>query len=197
MSQYPITITGNLTDDPFVTKFSSDKVNTRLRIASSRRTRHTNSNGEFEWRDSDTVYINIELWGQLAINTSKSLKKGMPVIALGSLCTDTWTDNETQKQRERTYMRGLQVGIDMNRYIVASQRMDALHTPEGMVLNSGSEALHINKDYTVDKDDVIDETGVEEVVPASFDDPREAEAEKEDVAGSSGPLDAILNWNLC
>ncbi|NWO16928.1 MAG: single-stranded DNA-binding protein [Corynebacterium sp.] len=182
MSQYPITITGNLTDDPFVTKFSSDKVNTRLRIASSRRTRHTNSNGEFEWRDSDTVYINIELWGQLAINTSKSLKKGMPVIALGSLCTDTWTDNETQKQRERTYMRGLQVGIDMNRYIVASQRMDALHTPEGMVLNSGSEALHINKDYTVDKDDVIDETGAEEVVPASFDDPREAEAEKEEVA---------------
>ena len=185
MSQYPITITGNLTDDPFVTKFSSDKVNTRLRIASSRRTRHTNSNGEFEWRDSDTVYINIELWGQLAINTSKSLKKGMPVIALGSLCTDTWTDNETQKQRERTYMRGLQVGIDMNRYIVASQRMDALHTPEGMVLNSGSEALHINKDYTVDKDDVMDETGVEDVVPASFGDPREAEAEKEEAAVSN------------
>src|SRR5699024_5895721 len=103
-------------------------------------------------------------------------------ISLGSLCTDTWTDNETQKQRERTYMRGLQVGIDMNRYIVASQRMDALHTPEGMVLNSGSEALHINKDYTVDKDDVMDETGVEEVVPASFGDPREAEAEKEEAA---------------
>src|SRR5699024_567539 len=182
MSQYPITITGNLTDDPCVTKFSSDKVNTRLRIASSRRTRHTNSNGEFEWRDSDTVYINIEVWGQLGINTSKSLEKGMPVIALGSLCTDTSTDNESQQQRERSYMRGLPVGIDMNRYIVASQRMDALHTPEGMVLNCGSEALHINKDYTVDKDDVIDETGVEEVVPASFDDPREAEAEKEEAA---------------
>src|SRR5690625_264323 len=182
MSQYPITITRNLTDDPFVIKFSTAKVNTRLSMVFTRRTRHTNSNGEFEWRDSDTVYINIELWGQLAINTSKSLKKGMPVVALGSLCTDTWTDNETQKQRERTYMRGLQVGIDVNRYIVASQLMDALHTPEGMVLNSGSEALHINKDYTVDKDDVIDETGVEEVVPASFDDPREAEAEKEEAA---------------
>lgn len=180
MSQYTITITGNLTDDPFVTKFSGDKVNTRLRIASSRRSRFTNANGELEWRDSDTVYMNIEIWGQLAINASKSLKKGMPVIALGSLCTDTWTDNETQKQRERTYLRGLQVGIDMNRHILASQRMDAMHTPEGIVLSAGSEALHINKDYTVDNDDVIDETDVEAVPAESADNAREAEAVKEE-----------------
>src|SRR5699024_12676381 len=108
---------GKLTDDTFVTKFSVDTVNTRLRIASSRRSRFTNANGELEWRDSDTVYMNIEIWGQLAINASKSLKKGMPVIALGSLCTDTWTDNETQKQRERTYFRGRQDGSDMNRKV--------------------------------------------------------------------------------
>ncbi len=180
MSQYPVTITGNLTEDPFVTRFSSDKVNTRLRVASSRRTRFTNAQGEWEWRDTDTVYINIELWGQLAINTSKSLKKGMPVIALGSICTDTWTDTETQKPRERTYLRGLQVGIDMNRYIVAAQRMDPLQSPEGIVLNSGSEALHINKDYTVDNREVIDDTGVEEAAPISLDDAREEGAEKEE-----------------
>lgn len=191
MSQYTVTITGNLTDDPFVTKFSGDKVNTRLRIASSRRTRFTNSKGDFEWRDSDTVYMNVELWGQLAINASKSLKKGMPVIALGSVCTDTWTDNETQKQRERTYLRGLQVGIDMNRYILASQRMDATHTPEGIVLNAGSEALHINKDYTVNNDEVIDETDLEPVEPVSLDAVRENSDRESELATEE---DAVANF---
>lgn len=191
MSQYTVTITGNLTDDPFVTKFSGDKVNTRLRIASSRRTRFTNAKGDFEWRDSDTVYMNVELWGQLAINASKSLKKGMPVIALGSVCTDTWTDNETQKQRERTYLRGLQVGIDMNRYILASQRMDATHTPEGIVLNAGSEALHINKDYTVNNDEVIDETNLEPVEPVSLDAVRENSDRESELATEE---DAVANF---
>src|SRR5699024_7482521 len=109
-----------------------------------------------------------------------SLKQGMPVIAPGSLCTDTWTDNETQKQRERTYLRGLQAGIDMNRHILASQRMDAMHNPEGIVRNAGSEALHVDKDYTVDNDDVIDETDVEAVPAESADNARQAEAVKEE-----------------
>ena len=130
--------------------------------------------------------MNVETWGQLAINASKSLKKGMPVIALGSVCTDTWTDNETQKQRERTYLRGLQVGIDMNRHILASQRMDATHTPEGIVLNAGSEALRVDKDYTVGTDDVIDETDLDTVEPVSLDSVRgahvDAEAAEEEVA---------------
>ena len=160
MSQYTIAVTGHLTNDPYVTRFDNDKINTRLRIASSRRLRTVKPNGDPEWRDTDTVYINIELWGQLAVNTSKSLKRGMPVIALGSLCTDTWTDNETQKQRERTYIRGLQVGIDMNRYILASQRMDGTHNPEGIELNTGSEPLKVDKDYLSDTREVIDDTGM-------------------------------------
>ena len=55
-----------------------------------------------------------------------------------------------------------------------------MHTPEGIVLSAGSEALHINKDYTVDNDDVIDETDVEAVPAESADNAREAEAVKEE-----------------
>ena len=39
MSQYTIAVTGHLTNDPYVTRFDNDKINTRLRIASSRRLR--------------------------------------------------------------------------------------------------------------------------------------------------------------
>ena len=123
--------TGNLTDDPFVTKFSSDKVNTRLRLASSRRTRHTNSSSEFEWRDGDTVYINIELWGQLAINASKSLKKGMQLSPWALCALIPGPIMKPKATRTHLHARPA-VGIDMNRYIWL-QRMDALHL-RGMVL---------------------------------------------------------------
>ncbi|MDY3127202.1 MAG: single-stranded DNA-binding protein [Corynebacterium sp.] len=167
MSQYTVTITGNLAADPTLTRFKGDKYSARLRVASSRRTREQKDNGQWDWRDNDTMYMDVEVWGQLAINASKSLKRGMPVICHGSLCTDQWVDNETQKNRERTYLRALQLGIDMNRYIVASQRMDATHTPEGMVIpNIGTEHLHVDRDFTTySDDDVRDEVPTIAAVP--------------------------------
>ena len=84
MSQLPITITGHLTHEPELIKVNADMYKARLRVASSRRIPVDNAdNGVREWRDTDRIYIDVELWGQFAINVKKSLHRGMPVIVVG------------------------------------------------------------------------------------------------------------------
>ena len=163
MSQFPTTITGHLTHEPHLTKFSSGSTKTWLRIASSRKVRDgapttekkdlepansaTSSASEASiWRDTDVMYFDIEVWGQLALNCRKSLKKGMPVIALGSLVTDTWGDEGDR--RSKTYMRAFQLGLDLNRYVVSSLRVDATHTVDGVAVNSGLEECLPDTDLT-------------------------------------------------
>lgn len=81
MALLPMTITGNLTRDPWLKKLQSGTCVGRLRVAASRRVR--DEKAESGWRDVDTLFINVELWGQLAVNVRKSLLKGMPVIVTG------------------------------------------------------------------------------------------------------------------
>lgn len=62
MSQYPVMLTGRLTQDPILTKTSTGAYKTKLRIASSRRvpdrpadtgTEAENQRGQQQWRDDE------------------------------------------------------------------------------------------------------------------------------------------------
>lgn len=122
MAQTTTTIIGNLTEDPYLQHFeNSNSFKTRLRVASSRRARDKDNTDT--WRDVDLLFIDIDVWGTLAINCRKSLAKGMPVIVHGTLVTDEWKDKEGHP-RQAVRLRGYSVGLDLNKYVIASQRIE-------------------------------------------------------------------------
>lgn len=118
MAQTTTTIIGNLTHDPDLVHFeksNSDKG--RLRVAVNRRIRDNDGN----WSDGAPLYISVDIWGPLAVNSKKSLGKGMPVIITGTLTTEIWVDKDNN-QRQQILLRGTHVGLDLNRYVVGSKR---------------------------------------------------------------------------
>ena len=146
MAQQTVTVTGNLIDDPHLNRNIDGKNQvTRIRIAASRSVR----DGE-NWQTYDQLYINGEMWGDLAKNAKASLVKGMPVIATGTLVTNEWDDPKLLDadgkalKRQEVRLKVRHVGVDLNRYIVASRRVDVIaHAPEGMEMPEDRDAAEM------------------------------------------------------
>ncbi|WP_162287325.1 single-stranded DNA-binding protein [Corynebacterium urinipleomorphum] len=134
MSQLPITLSGNLTDDPVCKTFDTGSTLTRMRVATSRRVRtdSEDENGNAQWADTDLLYIDVECWGQLAVNTRASLAKGMPVVVVGRLVSDKWTDGEGNT-RYKHIIKANQIALELTRFQVSSRSTSVQkHTPKGM-----------------------------------------------------------------
>lgn len=117
MPQLPITLSGNLIEDPTCFPFSTGSTLTRLRLASSRRVRaeKPGENGEHEWVDTDSLYIDVECWGALAVNCAASLAKGLPVVVVGRLVSDKWNDAEGNT-RYKHIIKANQVALELSRH---------------------------------------------------------------------------------
>lgn len=85
----------------------------------------TNRPQEDNWVDQDVLFIDVECWGQLAVNAKKSLQKGRPVIAVGYLYTNNWQDKEGNP-RQATRLRATNVALELSRYVAGSRKS----TPE-------------------------------------------------------------------
>ncbi|MDN8595577.1 MULTISPECIES: single-stranded DNA-binding protein [unclassified Corynebacterium] len=150
MSQLPITLSGNLTDDPVIKNFDTGSTLTRMRVATSRRVRTDNEdeNGNAQWADTDLLYIDVECWGQLAVNTHVSLVKGMPVVVVGRLVSDKWTDAEG-KTRYKHIIKANQIALELTRFQASSRSTSVQkHTVKGM-----------NEVEETTRDDIVEETG--------------------------------------
>lgn len=144
MSQYPITITGRLTKTPTLSKVNQDMFKVSFRVASSKRRKE-----EAGWVDADPVYLDVEAWGQFAINIRTSLEKGMPVVVVGSLCTQEWQDRETAQTRSRTIVKAQYVGLDLNYYVIGSKRISVTHNLAGVQMGDVAEQeFPIDQDFT-------------------------------------------------
>ncbi|WP_234462746.1 single-stranded DNA-binding protein [Corynebacterium macginleyi] len=142
MSQYPVMLTGRLTQDPILTKTSTGAYKTKLRIASSRRVpdrpADTGANadgqrGQQQWRDVDHLFIDVEMWNQFAINVKKSLAKGMPLLVCGSIVSDQWRDDEG-KDHYRTFIKAQYVGLDLNRHVIGAKRLAPQYNQENIAI---------------------------------------------------------------
>lgn len=126
------TIIGNLVDDPRHFQFNNGENDpghkVTFRVASSRR-RLRHVGGQEEWYDADQLFINVECWGELAINAKRSLRKGHPVICLGQLVTNSWGEGDAK--RSDIVLRANHVAFELSRYVVGSKRTDAQeHVPD-------------------------------------------------------------------
>lgn len=105
----PGSVTGNLTKDPDLRYTNSGRPVTSLRIASSERVRDEDTG---QWRDGETVFFDVEAWGQLAENICEHLQKGDRIVAEGRWRSNTWEDKDGQ-MRERILLNARDLGPSM------------------------------------------------------------------------------------
>jgi single-strand DNA-binding protein len=92
----PITIVGNLVNDPELRFTNSGQPVAQFRVASTPRIR---DNQTGEWKDGDSLFLTCNVWRQMAENVAESLQRGMRVIVSGRLRQRNY---ETQQGEKRT-----------------------------------------------------------------------------------------------
>lgn len=78
----PITLVGNLVEDPILRYTTSGSAVANFRVASTPRRFDSQSN---QWVDGDALFLTCNVWRQAAENVANSLTKGDRVIVTGRL----------------------------------------------------------------------------------------------------------------
>ncbi|MDH6126898.1 single-stranded DNA-binding protein [Kitasatospora sp. GP82] len=102
VGETPITLVGNLTDDPELRFTPQGVAMARFTIASTPRT-YDKNNGQ--WRDGTALFLRCTAWREMATSIAESLTKGMRVVAVGRLVQHNWQTD----QGETRSMLGLDV----------------------------------------------------------------------------------------
>ncbi|WP_165241486.1 single-stranded DNA-binding protein [Corynebacterium lizhenjunii] len=153
MSQLPVTLTGHLATDPHLTRVKNGNYKLSMRLASSRRYTTNDEHQGLQWHDADQLFVDVEAWGKLAENVRRSLKKGLPVIVVGSLNTASW--NEGDNRRSRPYIRATHIGPDLNRFLVGTLKVDHNHVPDGVDMPDPMATI-VDRDLTAKSADASD-----------------------------------------
>lgn len=106
----PVTIVGNLTDDPELKFTPSGAAVARLSVAVNRRTYNRQTS---QWEESGTDFHRVTAWRGLAENIAGSLAKGMRVIVVGDLRQRSWEDEKTKEKRSAWEVTASAIGPDL------------------------------------------------------------------------------------
>lgn len=87
-------ILGNLANDPQLRDTGNRPV-CNFRIASNRR--YFDSSAQ-EWKENDTLFLEVSCWGNLAENVASTLGKGDAVIVNGHLLTEEFVPQAQNAQ---------------------------------------------------------------------------------------------------
>jgi len=91
----PITIVGNLVDDPQLRYTPTGNAVANFRVASTPRFLDKATN---EWKDGDSLFLTCNVWRQPAENVAESLQRGMRVIVSGRLRQRSYETKEGEKR---------------------------------------------------------------------------------------------------
>jgi single-strand DNA-binding protein len=95
-NETPITITGNLSDQPELRFTPAGRPVARFHIASAARFYDEQNNS---WKDGESLFLTCYVWGQLAEDVAEHLQKGTRVIVTGGLRQRSY---ETKEGKKRT-----------------------------------------------------------------------------------------------
>ncbi|MFK4068730.1 single-stranded DNA-binding protein [Streptomyces sp. NPDC029674] len=87
----PLTVIGNLTDDPELRFTPNGAPMVKFTVASTPRTYDKAAN---QWRDGTAMFLRCTAWRDLAEHVADSLTKGMRVIVSGRLRQHNWQTPE-------------------------------------------------------------------------------------------------------
>lgn len=91
----PITIIGNLVDNPELKYTQSGSAVANFRVASTPRQYDKNTN---QWVDGEALFLQCNIWRQAAENVANSLSKGDRVIVSGRLRQRSYETNQGEKR---------------------------------------------------------------------------------------------------
>lgn len=91
----PITIIGNIVDDPSLRFTPTGQAVANFRVASTPRFLDKQTN---EWKDGDSLFLSCTVWRQAAENVAESLQRGMRVIVTGRLKQRSYDTREGEKR---------------------------------------------------------------------------------------------------
>jgi single-strand DNA-binding protein len=109
MFETPLTVVGNIVNDP-IRRRAGDQEVIKLRIASNSRRRGADGT----WEAGNSLFVNVNCWGRLVTGVGASLAKGSAVIAVGHVHTSEYEDREGIR-RSALEMRATAVGPDLSR----------------------------------------------------------------------------------
>ncbi|QVQ51318.1 single-stranded DNA-binding protein [Spiractinospora alimapuensis] len=92
----PLTLVGNLVDNPELRFTQNGAAVARFRVASTPRFYDRQSG---EWKDGEALFLTCNVWRQAAENVAETLQRGMRVIVQGRLRQRSY---ETQQGEKRT-----------------------------------------------------------------------------------------------
>lgn len=95
MGETPITVTGNLTDDPELRFTQGGSAMARFTVASTPRTYDKQSG---QWQDGTSMFLRCSAWRGLAEHVTESLGKGARVIVSGRLRQFDWKTDEGENR---------------------------------------------------------------------------------------------------
>ncbi|WP_030847458.1 single-stranded DNA-binding protein [Streptomyces griseus] len=95
---------GRLTADPELRFTSSSKAVASIPLAfnSRRLNRQTQ-----EWEDGDVLYVRGTAWERLAENAAETLERGMEVVVMGELRTESWEKDGQKHERTALLIRSI------------------------------------------------------------------------------------------
>ncbi|MFJ5967285.1 single-stranded DNA-binding protein [Streptomyces sp. NPDC093060] len=91
----PITLVGNLTDDPELKFTEGGAALAKFTIAVTPRSFDRTSN---QWKDGTTAFYRCAAWRALAEHVAESLAKGSRVVAMGRMRQHDWTTGQGEKR---------------------------------------------------------------------------------------------------
>ncbi|WP_331756785.1 single-stranded DNA-binding protein [Streptomyces sp. NBC_01506] len=106
----PITIVGNLTEDPELRFTPSGAAVAKFSVAVNRRTFDRQTS---EWKEAGTDFHRVTAWRSLAENAAGTLTKGMRVVVVGDMKQRSWTDEKSNEKRSAWEIEASAVGPDL------------------------------------------------------------------------------------
>ncbi|GGV06021.1 single-stranded DNA-binding protein [Streptomyces filipinensis] len=91
----PITLVGNLTDEPELKFTEGGAALAKFTIAVTPRSFDRTSN---QWKDGTTAFYRCAAWRALAEHVAESLRKGSRVVAAGRMRQHDWTNDQGEKR---------------------------------------------------------------------------------------------------
>jgi single-strand DNA-binding protein len=131
MFETPLTIVGNIVNDPKRRRVGDQEV-MKFRVASNSRRRGADGT----WEAGNSLFVTVNCWGRLVSGVGASLGKGSPVIVVGHVHTSEYEDRDGIR-RSTLEMRASSIGPDLSRCIARVEKtvstgadVGASQTPE-------------------------------------------------------------------
>ena len=152
MNDTHITVVGNVVDSPRRNQVGDAYV-TNFRIASNAR---RYDSARQEWAPAGSFFADVECWGDLGGNVSRSIAKGHSVVVTGNLTTREWENDNGKGSTSKIRAEAVGPNLRWNWADVHKQERAA---PTAEEVPSGlqtSEGLVRGRDYE-DADDALQE----------------------------------------